>query len=178
MIIVGIDPGLDGAIAILRSDTMQLDRVIDIPTMGANKGRVLNLALLQVELTMCAIESVTCWLEHAASRPQQSAGATFKQGRTYGNLEAMAVFLGWPVRTVTPAVWKQYFGLVSRSTRKQTRTEMKAASRAHATRMFTKHAELFSRAKDDGRAEAALVALYGAEKMSLAGNTTTIGVTQ
>lgn len=162
MIIVGIDPGLDGAIAILRSDTMQLDRIIDIPTMGKGKQRIVNVAVLHGILDAeTSLAPVVCWLEYAASRPMQSASATCKQCRTYGNLEAIAVCLDWPLHVVTPAVWKTHFRLARKD---WTNAQRKAASRAHATRMFPKHAELFSRAKDDGRAEAALVALYGAER--------------
>ena len=73
--------------------------------------------------------------------------------------------MGWPLHVVTPGKWKQHFGLARRE---WSNAERKAASRAHATRMFPSHADLFVRVKDDGRAEAALIALYGAEKMHVA----------
>lgn len=166
MIIIGIDPGLDGAIALLHPDTLALERILDIPTIGAGKQRIVNIALLYASL-MAALpegEPVTCWLEYAAARPIQSVSATFKQGRVYGILEAITVCMGWPLHVVTPGKWKQHFGLARRE---WSNAERKAASRAHATRMFPSHADLFVRVKDDGRAEAALIALYGAEKIAI-----------
>jgi crossover junction endodeoxyribonuclease RuvC len=57
---------------------------------------------------------------------------------------------------VTPAKWKKHFGL----------NRDKGVSRSKATERFPEYANLFSRVKDDGRAEAALIALYGAEQLS------------
>ena len=56
-----------------------------------------------------------------------------------------------PYTTISPTKWKKSFGL----------TRDKDASRAAATRLFPANADLFERKKDDGRAEATLIALYG-----------------
>ena len=158
MIVIGIDPGLNGAVALLRPDTMKLERVIDIPTIG-KKPRVVDITKLFLHLSDIehVDETVICWLEEAWARPAQGVSSSFKCGRVIGNIEAVMVCHGFPIRTVTPAVWKRHFGLAAKG-------KTKHDSRAHATRMFPASADLFSRVKDDGRAEAALVALYGAER--------------
>jgi len=59
------------------------------------------------------------------------------------------------VQYVTPSKWKAHFGL----------TRDKGVSRGMAMQRFPEYAEKFKRVKDDGRAEAALIALYGQETM-------------
>jgi len=61
-----------------------------------------------------------------------------------------------PVQYVTPSIWKKHFGL----------SKEKGVSRGFAIQRFPEHAESFQRVKDDGRAEAALIALYGKDKLS------------
>jgi crossover junction endodeoxyribonuclease RuvC len=52
---------------------------------------------------------------------------------------------------VAPAIWKKHFGL----------STDKDASRALAGQTFPDQADLWKLKKQDGRAEAALIALYG-----------------
>lgn len=60
--------------------------------------------------------------------------------------------LGTPVTYVQPAVWKRRAGLIGAS---------KSASRHLATATWPDHAPAFRKARDDGRAEAALIARHG-----------------
>jgi crossover junction endodeoxyribonuclease RuvC len=62
-----------------------------------------------------------------------------------------------PHQLVTAAKWKKYFNL----------SQDKGISRRLASERFPHDAEQFSRVKDDGRAEAALLALYAAETFKL-----------
>ena len=55
-----------------------------------------------------------------------------------------------PYTLVTPAKWKQHFNL----------GRDKDASRATATRLFPKMSQKFEQKKNDGRAEATLIALW------------------
>jgi len=89
-----------------------------------------------------------------AARPGQSAPATFRFGQGYGAIEMALAAHKIPVQYVTPSQWKKHFGL----------SKDKGASRGLATQRFPSHASDFQRVKDDGRAEAALIALYGKEK--------------
>jgi hypothetical protein len=91
-------------------------------------------------------------VERVSAMPGQSVSSTFKFGQSYG--AALGILAALQIRThlVAPAVWKKYFRLDSD----------KEKSRAAALRMFPATAHYFSRKKDHGRAEAALLAVYGA----------------
>ena len=57
-----------------------------------------------------------------------------------------------PVRPVPPSTWKKALGL----------SADKNASRQRAIETWPEHVRTFARVRDDGRAEAALLALFGA----------------
>jgi crossover junction endodeoxyribonuclease RuvC len=66
---------------------------------------------------------------------------------------------GIPLHLVSPAKWKRAYGLDAD----------KEKSRALALRLWPARADLFGRKRDHGRAEAALIARYGAERIISAG---------
>lgn len=80
----------------------------------------------------------------------QSASAAFAFGQVAGRIEQALDDFDIPWRAVPPAVWKRAIGLRGD----------KDASRALACQLFPLSAQLFARKKDDGRAEAALIAYY------------------
>ena len=77
----------------------------------------------------------------------------FRFGETYGATQMAVAAHKVPIQYVTPAKWKGHFRL----------NRDKGVSRGLATQRFPDCADLFKRVKDDGRAEAALIALYGKE---------------
>lgn len=150
---LGIDPGFSGAIAIIASDTGNLT-VVDMPVTKDPKGRtILDLPSLFELLRPHDGAEIHAVLEHVAARPGQGAPATFRFGQGYGAIQMALAAHKLPVQYTTPAQWKKYFGL----------SKDKQASRGLATQRFPHNAEDFIRVKDDGRAEAALIALYGVE---------------
>ena len=102
-----------------------------------------------------ALEDVTdlavAWVEDVHSMPGQGVASTFKFGRSVGVVEGALSALGIPIRWVSPAKWKKAMGLPAD----------KGAARRRAIELWPDHAHLFARVKDDGRAEAALIAEYG-----------------
>ena len=155
MIIVGVDPGFSGAIAHYCTKTKDLD-VVDMPTILNSKGKVeidvhslLHLLEPEAKDRMAVIEQV-------ASRPGQSSVATFRFGMGYGALIACVAANKTPMYFVTPNKWKKYFGLSSD----------KDTSRQLAIQRWPDHYEKFKLKKHDGRAEAALICLYGAEVLN------------
>ena len=85
--------------------------------------------------------------------PRQGASAGFKYGRAVGAIEAAITLCGIPVTIVEPSMWKRFWRLPGKD---------KESSRQQALQLFpAAHAEL-ARKKDHGRAEASLIALYGA----------------
>ena len=71
-----------------------------------------------------------------------------------GILKGVIAALEIPYTLVTPQKWKKHFGL----------SKEKDHSRLLATRLYPNMADKFIRKKDDGRAEAILIAKYGSEQ--------------
>lgn len=144
--IVGIDPGQTGAVAAITHDG-QLLWVEDMPDglSGVAVGAWLA-ELLRHEATLAVVEQV-------GAMPGNGSVSMFKFGTSYGSILGALGALAVPTILVRPAVWKRRLGL----------TSDKNASRQRATERWPEMADLFRRVKDDGRAEAALIALYGKE---------------
>lgn len=148
--IIGIDPGLSGAIAMLSDG--KVFKVHDIPTVPIKKNkREVNYHELVAILR--SWPSKTVWLEHVSAMPGQGVTSMFNFGQTYGAIKAACVAAGHELRFVTPAKWKKHFGL----------TKEKGVARQKAMQRVPGLADQFKRVKDDGRAEATLIAIYGAE---------------
>lgn len=150
---LGIDPGFTGAVAIYCPETGALV-VEDMPVLKDPKGRtVLNHKAL-FELLRPTVGNVIAYLEKVAAMRGQGVSSTFRFGQGYGAIEMALAAHEIPTHDVTPAKWKRRLGLSSD----------KGVSRGLATKLFPSHAESFKRVKDDGRAEAALIAYYGAQQ--------------
>jgi crossover junction endodeoxyribonuclease RuvC len=76
----------------------------------------------------------------------------FSFGRSLGFVHAIATRAQAPLHFIAPSVWKGKLGLLNSD---------KSASREKARTLFPAGAHHFARVKDDGRAEATLLAYYG-----------------
>jgi crossover junction endodeoxyribonuclease RuvC len=141
--ILGVDPGITGGIAFLFANRVVAE---DIPTAGGEVDvDTLVRRVREMQPTLAIIE-------RANAMPKQGVASTFKYGVAYGALRTVVALCNIPYRLVTPGKWKNYFGLDSD----------KEKSRALAIQ-FWPGCGCFSLKKDHGRAEAALIARYGAE---------------
>jgi crossover junction endodeoxyribonuclease RuvC len=142
--ILGVDPGITGGIAFL----YPCGQVVadDIPVVG---GEVDVDTLVRQVRTFSPGLAV---IERASAMPKQGVSSTFKYGVAYGALRTVVALCDIPYRLVTPAKWKAHFNL----------DRDKERSRALAIQ-FWPGCGYFARKKDHGRAEAALIARYGAE---------------
>lgn len=154
--ILGIDPGLKGACALLDWNTNALVAVFDLPVrkrMVAGKQRAfLDLPALATWFDGCACEVREAIIEAPGAMPGQGVTSMFNFGFACGGVQAMAAAHLISSTLVRPADWKRALFLTGKD---------KNASRALAAKMFPAQASWFARVKDDGRAEAALLALYG-----------------
>lgn len=154
MIIIGIDPGLTGAITFLDSRGSMV--VEDIPTMalegnGMVKRKVDGLALARLARNHCpAVEGVTVVCEALRAMPGNAIQTQGSLMRSFGAIEAVFEVLRFPVMLVDPQTWKRHFGLKSD----------KAASLEVARRLYPQ-CNAIARAKDHNRAEALLIAHWG-----------------
>jgi crossover junction endodeoxyribonuclease RuvC len=148
--ILGIDPGKAGAIAWV-SDGGALIMVRDLPVTKEG----LQPAVL-AEWIGDRDDMIThAFLERVAARPGAGVSGMFNFGRGYGQIEGVLAALGVPVTLVTPTKWKAAMGV----------SADKSSSRSRAAQLWPGLAGTFARVKDDGRAEASLIGLYGAQTM-------------
>lgn len=153
MIIVGIDPGISGAMATFRNG--KLIGVTDLPMVKVAVGKGFRTqmvpATLGGELALRSPDSTHVYLEQVASRPGEGAVGAFSFGRGFGQIEGILAALQIPYTLVPPGRWKKAIGI----------GPDKGLARMRASREFPAFAAQFARVKDDGRAEASLIGLYG-----------------
>lgn len=148
MIVAGIDPGLDGAVGFL--DGGRLHALEDMPTVISTTGRrVVDFHRLAAILRDRAPAFVL--VERVGPRPGEGAVGAFQFGHTFGGILATLAALGIPYDLVQPQVWKRRAGIPPAAD--------KRCSIATAKRLLPEAAPLLYRVRDDGRAEALLIAM-------------------
>lgn len=156
--ILGIDPGLNGGFALLDS-TGRFITAQHFPTHETRKNgkpsTQLNGPALADQIQRLAPDHA--FVEVVSSRPRQAGQFQFgvNCGLVHGILHALDI----PFTLVAPASWKAAFGIKRQED--QTKADTKSEARAKAAHWFPDHSHLFKRVKDDGVAEATLIAFYG-----------------
>nr|WP_313427078.1 hypothetical protein [Brevundimonas diminuta] len=145
--IIGIDPGKNGALALIDTQVWTL-AVIDMPKEPGKGGKDAVSPTGVARLFDAALPDHV-YIEDVWSSPQMGVVSSFSFGRSLGILEG-ACASRTILTKVAPAAWK---GL--------TKTPKdKNEARRRAMQVFPCAFDLFSRVKDDGRAEAALICFY------------------
>lgn len=156
MIIVAIDPGLTGAVAIL-TDNGSLIRVEGTPVEkvkrnGKNKTMYDTDGMAGLIRPYAGIENVRGVCEAVHSMPAQGVSSSFQFGMGYGLWLGILAGLNIPYTTVTPQAWKKHFDLIGTD---------KSASAEVAKNLFPEHEWYTPRGRAlDGKADAALIAQY------------------
>ena len=150
---LGIDPGISGALAVL-DENEDIVQIFDMPTLevitGKSKKQRVNPQSIVSELKLFKDQRIEALIEQVHAMPNQGVTSMFSFGRSLGILEGVLAGLDIPYNLVTAAVWKKRMQVNS----------SKDGARELAMRSWSSKSELFKRKKDDGRAEAALIALY------------------
>lgn len=159
---IGIDPGVSGAIAVWRPYDRHI-ALIPMPVMKIKRGRsvkrTVDVHTLVRELS--AIDAVTnAVIEQAGARPNEGVASAHANGRNWGVLYGIAVSLGWPVTIVPARAWKSAMRCPAD----------KDGARLRASQLLPEYAHLWAAKKDDGLAEAALMAVLAGEDVSWAAN--------
>lgn len=147
MHILGIDPGLSGAIATLAQDGTLL-ALTDLPVIEQERlkwidgGRFASL-LMEIPGPKRAI------VERVSAMPKQGVASSFNFGVGYGSVLGVLQAMHIPIKLVTPAKWKRDIGL-----------ERDKKASLYRARLHWPTAELHLE-KHHGRAEALLIAEYG-----------------
>ena len=159
MIILGIDAGIEGAVAALDGRTGELIGVRDLPVMRDRSIAWIDGGELLLMLgDLRNGRPARAYVERLQAMPRAMGGAhtAISRGLTLGSILATLSIAGIGVELVTPAVWKRSLGLLQP---KATPTARKRESLDRA-RLLYPTAEL-DRAKHHNRAEALLIAHWG-----------------
>lgn len=159
MKILGIDIGASGALALL-SDTGELLDVADMPVLrdGPKSRPTVNGPLLAQIVQRWKPDRA--FIEFVGARPGEGPVGAFAFGRSRGCCDGVLAAFGIPAAYIAPAAWKRAIGIPPG------KDGAKDAARSEAIRRWPAKADLFARVKDDGRAEAALIAVAGLLKES------------
>ena len=156
MKIIGIDPGLSGAIAVLENNKFL--NVFEMPVMseGKKNKRQLNSALLVNLLKENVLnnEEVAVVVEQVNAMPGQGVTSMFNFGQTFGAIKGICAALGFPIFFVRPSKWKKYFELINSS---------KDSSRTKAIEMYPKLSNQLAKKKDVNKSDAILIARFYSE---------------
>ena len=155
MIIIGIDPGIKGAICILK-DGKILD-VFDMPIMPIgkkNKSQV-NGSQIYNEIKKATINqektNIKVVIEQVSAMPGQGVTSMFNFGQSFGVLKGIFSAMQIPMDFVSPVKWKKYFNLIN---------TQKDSSRTKAIEFFPYISAKLSRKKDANKADAILIASF------------------
>ena len=153
MRIIGIDPGLSGAIAVL--DNNKVLKIYDMPVMaeGKKNKRQLNSAQLVniIKENIEKHEEINVVVEQVNAMPGQGVTSMFNFGQTFGAIKGVCAALNLPIFFIRPSKWKKYFELINSS---------KDSSRTKAIEMYPSIANQLSKKKDVNKSEAILIARF------------------
>jgi len=153
MIIIGIDPGINGAISII--ENKKIIEVYDTPTMidGKKNKRQINGAQVTniFKERLNGEKEVVVVVEHVNAMPGQGVTSMFNFGQSFGVIKGICAALNLPIYFVRPAKWKKHFNLIKTN---------KDASRTKVIEVYPEISSKLHRKKDSNRADAILIALY------------------
>ena len=153
MKIIGIDPGLSGAIAILENNKVL--NLFDMPVMseGKKNKKQLNSSHLVniIKENINQNEEIAVVVEQVNAMPGQGVTSMFNFGQTFGAIKGLCAALELPIYYVRPSKWKKHFELINSS---------KDASRTKVIEMYPYLSDQLSKKKDVNKSDAILIARF------------------
>ena len=153
MRIIGVDPGLTGAIAIL--DGNKVINLFEMPVMaeGKKNKRQLNSAQLVsiIKENIKNKEETAVIVEQVNAIPGQGVTSMFNFGQTFGAIKGVCAALELPIFFVRPSKWKKHFELINSS---------KDSSRTKVIEMYPSLSNQLSKKKDVNKSDAILIARF------------------
>lgn len=135
---LGIDPGKAGGLAVVSKGLLYATNMPEHPTL-----------LADVVSGLTELYDLEAVVEKVHSMPKQGVASTFTFGTGYGVILGVLAALRVPTHHVPPSVWR--VAVLGRGATKD-------AARAKAMDLWPSCSGQFARKKDDGVAEAALIA--------------------
>ena len=164
MDIIGIDPGITGAVAcIYKNGTVA---IWDTPSIEVKKGKKRKNEYLPAEMAKLLFDlyggpdfdPMHAFIEQVGAMPNQGVTSMFNFGKGYGMWIGILAALEIPYTFVTPQKWKKELmqGMSD-----------KDASRLRAQQLYPTISDQLKLKKHDGRAEAILIAEYGRRQLGI-----------
>ena len=155
MLIIGIDPGITGAICFFENG--EVKDIIEMTNMaeGKKNKRQINGQQIYNEI-LSRIENISkkdifVVVEQVSAMPGQGVTSMFNFGQSFGVIKGVCAAMQLSMYFVRPAKWKKYFNLI--------KTE-KDASRTKVIEIFPYISAKLSRKKDSNKADAILIASF------------------
>ena len=155
MLIIGMDPGISGAICFFENG--EVKEIIDIPSMadGKKNKRQINGPQVYNEISSriknTPKKEIVVVIEQVSAMPGQGVTSMFNFGQSFGVLKGICSAMQLSMRFIRPAKWKKYFGLI--------KTE-KDASRTKVIEIFPYISSQLSKKKDSNKADAILISSF------------------
>ena len=155
MFIIGIDPGISGAICFFLNG--EVIDIIDMPSMADGKKNKRQINSQQVfneiseRIKNFSKKEIIVVIEQVSAMPGQGVTSMFNFGQSFGVLKGICSAMQLSMYFVRPAKWKKYYGLI--------KTE-KDASRTKVIEIFPYISSKLSKKKDSNKADAVLIANF------------------
>jgi len=153
MMIFGVDPGVSGAISVLKNK--KVIEVYEMPTMidgKKNKKQVNGSQVTNIIKERLSDEKeIIVVVEHVNAMPGQGVTSMFNFGQSFGVIKGICSALSIPIYFVRPTKWKKHFNLIKTN---------KDASRTKVIEIYPEISAKLSRKKDSNKADAILIARY------------------
>ena len=155
MLIIGIDPGISGAICFFLNG--EVIDIIDMPSMAEGKKNKKQINSQQVfneiseRIKNFSKKEIIVVIEQVSAMPGQGVTSMFNFGQSFGVLKGICSAMQLSMYFVRPAKWKKYYGLI--------KTE-KDASRTKVIEIFPYISSKLSKKKDSNKADAVLIANF------------------
>ena len=153
MFIIGIDPGISGAICFMENG--KIIDVIEMPSMAdgkKNKKQVNGSQIFnEISKRISNKDKIKVVIEHVSAMPGQGVTSMFNFGQSFGILKGICSAMQLSMHFVRPAKWKKFFNLINSE---------KDASRTKAIEIFPYFSSFLSKKKDSNKADAILIASY------------------
>ena len=155
MLIIGMDPGISGAICFFENG--EVKEIIDMPNMADGKKNKRQITGPQVyneissRIKNTPKKEIVVVIEQVSAMPGQGVTSMFNFGQSFGVLKGICSAMQLSMHFIRPAKWKKYFGLI--------KTE-KDASRTKVIEIFPYISSQLSRKKDSNKADAILISSF------------------
>ena len=155
MFIIGIDPGISGAVCFFENG--KIIEIIDMPIMNDGKKNKKQVNGAQIyneiyeQIKNIPKHEINVVLEQVSAMPGQGVTSMFNFGQSFGVIKGICAAMRLPLHFVRPAKWKKYFNLLNSE---------KQASRTKAIEIFPEISHKLSKKKDINKADAILIASF------------------